>query len=247
MIKITAAILTKNNERSIKKTLLSCQFFDEILILDTGSSDRTIDIAESFKNVRIERTKFTSFGEMRNSLAKFARNDWVLAIDSDEVISEDLQKEIQDLTLKNGTLYSIPFINFFNEKKIKWCGWKESHVRLYRRDESSFSSSHIHEKLQVKNLKIKNLKSPIYHYSYNSIEDFLKKMQIYSSLFAKEHRLRKKSSLFKAIYHSLFAFFKSYIIKRGILGGKEGFIISVYNANTAFYKYLKLAEINNKK
>jgi hypothetical protein len=98
-----------------------------------------------------------------------------------------------------------------------------------------------------KDLTIKKLNSPIYHYSYEKIEDFLRKMQKYSTLFAKQYHLKKKSSTFKAIYHAIFTFFKTYFLKRGFLDGKEGVIISTYNANAAFYKYLKLAEINKDK
>ncbi len=90
-------------------------------------------------------------------------------------------------------------------------------------------------------------KSPLVHYSYESISDFLQKMQSYSTLFAKQNCGKKSSSPFKAITHGFFAFFKSYIIKRGILGGYEGFVISAYNGHTAFYKYLKLYEANNRK
>jgi hypothetical protein len=88
------------------------------------------------------------------------------------------------------------------------------------------------------------LRHPLYHYSYASVTDFLSKMQTYSTLFATQNQGRKSSSMSKAVLHGLAAFFKSYVIKKGFLGGTKGFEISVYNANTAFYKYLKLAELN---
>ena len=245
---ITIAILTKNSERTVEKTLISSKDFDEVVILDTGSTDKTLEISKKFKNTKIITSKFSKFGILRNEAAKHAKNDWVLALDSDEVISKNLFLEISNLSLSPATLYSIPFINFYKDKRIKYSGWGgESHIRLYNKKETQFDEAFLHEKVMKKDLTVKKLKNPIYHYSYENTEDFLRKMQKYSTLFAKQNYLKKKSSLLKAIYHALFAFFKTYFLKRGFLDGKEGFIISTYNANTAFYKYLKLAEINKNK
>lgn len=244
---ISAVILTKNNQRTIEKVLSSLENFEDIVVLDTGSSDDTLKIVKNFKNVRIFKSEFSSFGKMRNKVASLAKNDWVLAIDSDEIITKELENEIFNLKFENDTVYSIPFLNYFNEKLIKCCGWyPESHARLYNKNTTHFHESQVHESLNVKNLKTCPLNNYIKHYSYGSIDDFLRKMQIYSTLFAKENKNKKKASVFTAVFHSLFAFFKSYFLKLGIFGGKEGFIISIYNANTALYKYLKLEEENKK-
>ena len=241
---ITIAILTKDSEDTIKKTLESTKDFNEVIILDTGSKDRTLDIAKTYKNTKIFKEDFTSFGELRNKAAKLSSNDWILALDSDEEISINLLKEIKDLKLDPSYIYNIPFHNYYNKKLIKCCGWyPEYHIRLYNRKKTQFDTALVHEGLIKKGLKIRKLKNPINHYSYRSLDDFLKKMQIYTSLFAKQNK-GKKSSFTKALIHGFFAFFKCYFLKKGFLNGKEGFIISSYNANTAFYKYLKLDEIN---
>jgi glycosyltransferase involved in cell wall biosynthesis len=247
MVMISVVILTRNNEDTIKRTLSSVMSFNEIIIIDTGSCDSTIDIARSFDNTKIIKSKFTTFGSIRNKGASIASNNWILAIDSDEELSQDLAYEINKIHLDDKCVYSLPFINIYNKKHIKWCGWHpERHVRLYNKNTTSFSNDHVHEKIVTSKLKIINLQKHVYHYSYRNISDFLNKMEIYSSHFAKQYQHKKKSSFIKAILHGSFAFFKSYIIKRGILGGSEGFIISLYNANTAFYKYLKLSEANKK-
>jgi glycosyltransferase involved in cell wall biosynthesis len=237
--------LTKNNEITIKKVLDSTKDFDEVIIIDTGSNDQTLKIAEKYLNVKIKKVPFSNFSDLRNFAAKQAKNEWILALDSDEVLSHKLVKEIKQLSLSSNTIYSIPFENYYNNKHIKSCGWKnEKHIRLYNKNKTGFLPALIHESIDKKEKKIVSLHHPICHFSYRNIDDFLKKMQFYSSLFACQYQNKKKSSFSKAIIHGLGAFFKSYIIKKGFLEGKEGFIISFYISNTAFYKYLKLSEKN---
>ena len=240
---ISAVILTKNSEKTITKTLNSLKKFNEVIIVDNGSIDKTIEISEKFSNVKIIHEKFIGFGPLRNLGTQFAKNDWILAIDSDEILSKELIDEMKKEVLDENLVYFFPFKNFYNEKHIKWCGWyPDFHPRLYSKNMTKFCDSKIHEKVIIKNLKIKYFKNSIHHYSYTSIDDFLDKMKIYSNLFANQNKKVLKSSYKKAIFHSFFAFFKSYFLKRGFLGGFEGFLISYYNANVAFYKYLKLLE-----
>ncbi len=244
---ISAVILTKNSDKTLKNTLESIKQLNEIIILDNGSTDKTIEIAKSYKNVKIHFSDFIGYGPLRNKGADIAKNNWILALDSDEALSEQLQAELKNISLNEINVYSFNFHNYFNNKLIKYCGWyPESHIRLYNKNKTHFSNSLVHEKLLDKGLNKISFQSPINHYSYQNLDDFLKKMSHYSTLFANQNKNKKDSSLLKAIAHSLFAFFKSYIIKKGIFGGKEGFIISLYNANTALYKYLKLEEINKK-
>lgn len=242
---ISSCILAKNSQRSIALTLASLSRFDEVIVLDTGSTDQTIDIARSFPNVRIRQAPFSGFGSLRNHAAQMACNDWILAIDSDEVLSTALQDEIHSLQLDEHAVYEIDFHNFYNGKRIIGCGWHpESHIRLYNRRAAKFSDSQIHEGLVANGLRIKKLQAPLFHTPYLSASDFLLKMQLYTDLFALENRGRRTSSFAKALAHATAAFIKSYIFKYGILMGKEGAMISFYNANMAFYKYLKLAEAN---
>lgn len=243
---ITIIILTKDNQETLRKTLDSVQSFEEVLIVDTGSSDQTLIIAREYPNVTIHHAPLISFGDLRNEAAKKARFDWVFFIDSDEILSEELIQEIRKTKLDEHKVYAFSRLNFFNERPIRFCTWHPDIVlRLYHRKKSRFCNAKVHESLQTKGLKIHALHSPLYHTPYRTIDDFLKKMQLYSSLFASQNR-SKKSSLSRAIFHAFFAFFKSYFLKRGFLGGKEGFIISLYNCHMAYYKYLKLWALNQK-
>lgn len=242
---ISVCILTKNSERSLRETLSSLIHFPEVIVLDTGSSDKTLEIAKQFSNTRIEEVKFSGFGYLRNYAAQIAKNDWILALDSDEVLSEELQKLLRDLAPNPECVYEIKFINFYRGKQIKGCGWQpESHVRLYHKKRTCFSEVQVHEGVVTENFKKVKIDKPILHTPYRTVSDFLAKMQHYSDLFAKEQCGKRKSSFKTALLHGVGAFIKTYLLKRGFLMGQEGFMIALYNANTAFYKYLKLDEMN---
>lgn len=244
---ITVTILTKNSEKSLGATLDSLKDFIEVLVYDSGSTDQTIAIASSYPNVTCIQGTFDGFGTTHNRASSLASQDWILSIDSDEVLSSELVAEILSLPLDSSTVYKLFRHNFFNGKRIRGCsGWCPDPVlRLYNRTKTSFSEDAVHEKVIVPHgMQVVPLSSPLLHTPYRSLNDFLNKMQHYSTLFAQQNCGKKKSSIPKAIAHGSAAFFKSYFLKKGFLAGKEGFIISAYNGHTAFYKYLKLAEVN---
>lgn len=241
---ISVTILTKNSSETLKKTLTSLQGFDEILVLDTGSSDDTLEICKQFPKIKIHQQNFIGFGPTHNLASSLAKNDWILSIDSDEIMTEELLQELSDYELKNHEVYSIRRHNYFRGKKMISCsGWDPDWVvRLYNKSQTQFSNDMVHEKIISKNMVIKNLQHPLLHTPYREISDFLHKMQSYSSLFANQHHQHKKSNLTKALIHGWMAFIKSYIFKKGFMQGAEGLIISMYNGHVTFYKYLKLAE-----
>ncbi len=243
---ISVVILTFNSEKHLEKVLKALEYFDEVLLLDSGSTDRTEEIAKKSANVNFHYAPFDQgYGVQRNRLAALARNDWIFQVDSDELISNDLLNTLQKLALNPKNVYSMPFHNYFNARWIKTCGWyPDRHIRLYHKEHAQWTPSLVHERLVYDGAKEIQLSDPIIHYSYSNTSDFLTKMQRYSDYFAQQNQGKKSSSPFKALLRGTFAFFKSYVIKRGFTQGYEGFVISVYNANTAFYKYIKLYESN---
>jgi glycosyltransferase involved in cell wall biosynthesis len=246
MPKISVTILVKNGEKHIERVLQALKEFDEVAILDTGSSDATLDIASKFANVSIHKSPFLGFGKSHNLLSSLAKHDWILSIDADEVVTKELANEIFSLSLKSDEVYSFWRKNFYRGKWIKGCGWYPDRVfRLYNRTKTSFSNAEVHEAINTKGLSTASLQGHIEHYPYETVSDFLTKMQSYSTLFAKQYAGKKKSSIFHALGHGLFAVIKSYFLKKGFLLGHEGFVISLYNGHTAYYKYLKLQEQNN--
>jgi len=242
---ITVTVLAKNSEKYLREMLTSLASFGEVVLYDTGSTDGTLEIGQSFPNVRIFRADFVGFGPTHNIASACASNNWIFSIDSDEIASAELIETLSTIKLDEKAVYSFPRHNYFNGKFIKWCGWyPDRQVRLYNKTKTKFSDDQVHEAIISENMRHVYLQAPIIHYSYGTVADFLGKMQSYSTLFANQNRGKKSSSLFKAISHGCFAFFKGYFLKRGFLGGYEGFLISAYNGHTAYYKYLKLYEAN---
>jgi glycosyltransferase involved in cell wall biosynthesis len=245
--KIAICILTKNAAATLPQTLDSVKRFSEVVILDNGSTDETLEIARGYPNTRCEKTPFIGFGPLRNKAAAHATKDWILALDSDEVLSQPLLEELEKLSLDPKCVYAIPRHNFYRGRRIRGCGWQnEQVVRLYNRSSAAYQTQAVHESIDTSSLRVVELKMPILHTPYSSIGSFLEKMERYTTLFAEERKGKIPSSIYKAIGHGFFAFFRSYFLKRGFLDGKEGFEISLYNGNTAFYKYLKLMEANGR-
>lgn len=243
---ISVHVLTKNSAETLLETLQSLASFPEVIVLDTGSTDETLEIASQFPNVKVHEALLKGFGPAHNLAAKLSTHDWILSIDSDEILSPELILEIKLLTPDPSCVYAMERENYFNNKRIRCCaGWYPDFViRLYNRKSTSFSSDIVHEKVIVKDLKVIRLRHGLKHVPYRSIADFLNKMQTYSMLFTQQYQGKKKSSVGKAVLHGTLAFLKNYLLKRGIFGGREGFIISLYNAQVSYYKYLKLAEAN---
>jgi glycosyltransferase involved in cell wall biosynthesis len=238
---ITVTVLTRNSARHIQKVLEALVSFGEVLIFDSGSEDATLSIAKTFSNVTIAETTFDGFGVVHNRAVDLAKNNWVLSIDSDEVATSELILEIERLQADERTVYAFPRKNYYRGKWIRHCGWYPDYVlRLFHRKQTRFSDAQVHESVITEGLEVVHLGGALIHYSYENTADFLGKMQSYSTLWAEQNRGRK-SSLGKAIFRAGWSFFRCYILQRGFLDGREGFVISLYNANVTFYKYLKLA------
>jgi len=239
---ISVTMLTKNSETYLQRILERLSSFDEVLICDTGSIDRTCVIAESFSNVRLIHHPFVGFGPTHNIATEAARNDWIFSLDSDEIPSEALCREIGTISFDPCSVYSFSRHNYYKGKHIRGCGWFPDRViRVYHRQHTRFSDDLVHERVLSEGLRVMPLASYVTHIPYDSVSAFLNKMQSYSDLFA--HNRKKKSSIRTAVLHALFAFFRAYILQRGFLLGGEGVEIAWFQMNCAFYKYAKMAEI----
>jgi glycosyltransferase involved in cell wall biosynthesis len=242
---ISVTILTRDAERMLHACLQALSCFSDIVVLDNGSLDATLDIARGFANVRLFQEPFTGFGPLHNRAAELAANDWILSIDSDEIVTPELCTEIRALPLDSDCVYSFPMENYFNGRRITCCGWHpDRHVRLFHRRRTRFTNVAVHEGVITRGLREIRLQHPVRHFSYGCVADFLTKMQRYSDQFAAQHVGGRSASPLKAVLRGAFAFFKSYVLQRGMFHGYEGLLISAYNGHTAFYKYLKLYEAN---
>jgi glycosyltransferase involved in cell wall biosynthesis len=228
---LSIVILTYNSEKYLQEVLTSCVFANEVVVVDSGSIDNTLSIAQNFANVRIIHQPWLGFGKQKQKGVASTKNDWVFVLDSDEVITEKLQQEIDslDFTCK---AYLIPRLNYFFGKPMKRCGlYPDLTIRLFDKNFASFSQDEVHEKVLTKE-KVEILKNHMLHFAYESIEAFITKQNRYSSL-------NKKSNHFKALINPYWTFFKLYFLKLGFLEGWRGFLIAKLYAQYTFWKYVK--------
>ncbi len=244
---ISVTILTKNSQKYLKRCLDALQEFNEIIILDNGSNDKTLEIARSYPNVKIVEHEFIGFGPLKNLAVRYASYDWIFSIDSDEIATPELINAIKNFDpAKFRNIYAIYRENYYNGHLVKCCGWHPDIVsRLFNRTHTSFSNVMVHESLITHHDTKKCLLDGVLeHHPFDSVTSLIEKMQSYSALYAGQSN--KSSSPAKAFLRAMFAFFKNYILQKGIFYGYEGLLISVSNANGVFYKYMKLYERQRK-
>jgi len=242
--KITPVIIVKNAEGTIKKTLQSLLQFGEVVVYDNGSTDKTKDIVKFFNNVNLIEGDFLGFGPTKNKAASYSTNKWVLSLDADEVLNDEFIVNLSKIDLDSSCVYRILRTNYYKKQQIKHCWGDDLIVRLYDTSKTNFCDNKVHEYIKEKNLKVIELDGIVEHYPYNSITDFIIKLDRYSTIFAHDNAGRKKSSPLKAILNAKFSFFKTYFLKRGFLDGYAGLIIAFSHMATNFYKYIKLYELN---
>jgi glycosyltransferase involved in cell wall biosynthesis len=244
---ISVTILTKNSELHIQKCLDALRVFEEVLILDNGSTDQTLTIAASYPNVKIHHHEFIGFGALRNLAVSLCKNDWILWVDSDEVLDASLIQSIQACSLERNTVYRILRKQYYNGKYINGAGWGNDYVlRLFNRNDTRINDKNVHEGLETKGMTIQDLSGFIHHYSYESAAQLIDKMNYYSTLFAEANQHKKGTSPLIAYFKKVFHFWNYYLIKKGFLYGYEGYLIAHVNAQGAFFKYMKLYEMNKK-
>jgi len=244
-MKISAVVLTKNNQKTIKKTLESLESFDNVVVYDNGSVDNTLEIVKEFSNVHLVEGVFNGFGWTKNKAVSYALYDWIVIVDSDEVIDNKLLYALQTKILDEKVVYQLNFKAFYKDIQVKYCGWNNQKIkRVYNRKITKYNDNHVHEDIITDGLKIELLEGYIEHYSYQTISQFVQKADHYSTLFAQNNVGKRSSSPFKAILNAKYSFIKTYFFKRGFLDGYVGLVIAFSHMVTNFYKYMKLYELN---
>jgi glycosyltransferase involved in cell wall biosynthesis len=245
--KLSVAIITKNEEDRILGCLKSVSFADDIVVVDSESTDRTVEIAKNM-GCRVFVEEWKGYGRQKSSAVQKCLNDWVLIIDADErTPAETRQEIIRILGKPEADAYSFPRKNYFQGKWIKYCGWwPDRVVRLFKKSRGRVSEALVHEVVEVSGT-VMEVSTPIIHEPIMDLCSILNKINIYSSLGA-ETLLQngKKVSTPSAFLRGIIAFLKLYVLKLGILDGHEGFVISFSHAVNTCYKYLKLKEHNKK-
>ena len=245
--KISAVIITKNEESIIERCLKSLYWVDEIVVVDSGSTDRTLEICKQFK-CKIVETEWLGFGKTKQLAVNSASYNWVLSIDSDEQVSENSIAVIKTL-LENPkhNAYKVQIKSFYLGRMIKHSGWgNEFKLRIFNKKLGNYNDSVIHESVIIPGEKPR-IEVEFFHYTYPSLTKNMEKLDRYSSLQAKE--LFEKGKKYSVALIPLFVinkFINMYLLNFGFLDGKEGFLLASMSAFGVFLKYSKLWELNKK-
>jgi len=242
---ISVTIITKNESKNIRQCLESVVWADEIIIFDSGSEDDTVAICREFTDQVFIDEDWQGFGIQKNRALEKATGDWVLSLDADEMITDDLAAEIRKVIMGDPAIYEIPRLSTFCGKEIRHSGWWPDYVaRLFPRGQARFSDDKVHEKLIFNNAPDK-LQNHLIHNTAPDLHQVIEKMNRYSSISAeKKHGEKRSAGLFTAITHGVWTFLWSYFGRAGFLDGCEGFILAVSKAENSYYRYLKLMYLN---
>jgi len=239
---ISVVVITKNEEANIERCLASVTWADEIVVVDSGSTDRTAEIARRFTQ-RVFDEPWRGFGAQKNLALSYATGDWVLSLDADEWVSESLRDELKAAAgSASFAAWRLPRRSSFCGRFLKHSGWWPDYVtRFIRRGKARFSDDRVHERIIVDG-RTGTLKSPLLHESYRTLDQVIEKMNRYSTLGAEQMAsVGRRAGLLSAVLHGVGAFVRTYVLKAGFLDGREGFMLAVSNAEGAYYKYLKLS------
>ncbi|MEI8610864.1 glycosyltransferase family 2 protein [Enterovibrio sp. Hal110] len=241
---ISAIIITKNEEQILPECLASLDWVDEIIVVDSGSTDNTVAIAEQAGAKVFVNAEWPGFGKQKQLAQNHATKDWVLAIDADEVITDALKNSILTV-LENPpekTLFVLRRTTWVFGRFLKHSGWYDKIVRFYPREFTGYNDALVHEKIiEPEGCQKQTLSGDMLHYSYRDLHQYLVKSAFYAKSWADGRQARgKKSSIGQGVTHAIGCFLKMYLLKRGFLDGKQGFLIAVLSAHSTFVKYADL-------
>lgn len=239
---VSVIIITLNEADCIGRCLDSVSWADEIIVVDSGSTDGTVEICHA-RHVRVTTsTEWPGFGPQKNRALALATGEWVLSIDADEWLPPALQDEIRAnlAVAPDVAAFRMPRLSSYCGRFLRHGGWWPDYVtRIFRRGLAHFSGDLVHERLVV-NGRIATLNEPLHHEAFVSLEEVLEKVNRYSSLGALELQgARKRSSLTRAIGHGAWAFVRTYFIRAGFLDGRMGLMLAISNAEGTYYRYAK--------
>ncbi|MEK7990257.1 MAG: glycosyltransferase family 2 protein [Thiotrichaceae bacterium] len=242
MTSLSVIIITRNAAKHIENCLKSIEWADEIIIVDSGSDDNTLNICRQYTQQVFSYPDWQGFGVQKNRALSHATGDWILSIDADEHVPPELRAEIeQAIVQQNDTAWMLPRLSRYCGRWIRYSWGKDYVLRLFQRDCGKFTDDLVHERVTIHHGLTGKLNTPLLHFSFSSVEEVLQKVNAYSTASAQmQFQRNKKSSLSRAVLHGLWAFVRSYVFKRGFLDGREGFILAVSNAEGTYYRYIKL-------
>lgn len=240
---LSVVVITKNEAGAIGRCLESVAWADEIVVLDSASSDGTADIARKLKAKVTIDSEWSGYGPQKNRAIELATGDWVLSLDADEWATPQLRTAIERALAAPGdnVAFRMSRLSSYCGRFMRHSGWWPDHVtRLFRRERARFSDDRVHERLIVDG-PVGTLGEPLMHEAIHDLDEALVKMNAYSTAGAMmRHERGDKATLAGAIWHGAWTFFRTYVLRAGFLDGREGFMLAVSNAEGAYYRYLKL-------
>jgi glycosyltransferase involved in cell wall biosynthesis len=248
--RFSIVIVCKNEAAVITHLLDSAQAVtDDVVVYDNGSTDGTVALAQQYTNVQLHQGPWQGFGKTKQVATALAKHDWILSLDADEALDENLQQELMQLPLHDPKVaYNLRFKNFLGRKHIRWGEWGfDSHIRLFHRAHVGWNDAPVHEQLQLpKEVKIKNLRGSVLHRTVRDMVVYSRKVVEYALLNAgKYHAAGKRATFVKRFIAPPFTFIKFYIFKLGFLDGWEGLVCARMTAHYTFLKYARLYELRN--
>lgn len=250
MCPVSVVIMTKNEAAIIGRTLKAISgFTDDVVIVDNGSTDETISIAESF-GCRVIKTHWQGYGPTKNIGIDAAKYDWVLSLDADEIPDVTLLESIRKIDFADTEkAYDLAFKTYFGEKQIRFGEWGvDHHVRLVNRKLVRWSDDEVHEQLLLpERIKVEKLKGSVHHYTIGSAAELKAKFIRYAELNARRYHGTKKASALKTFGSPAFSFIKNYVFKLGFLDGNEGLTIAKLSAYYTWLKYHRLQQLSRNK
>jgi glycosyltransferase involved in cell wall biosynthesis len=239
---LSVIVIAKNEEDNLGRCLESVKWADEIIVLDSGSTDRTVEIAKEHTE-HVHLTDWQGYGVQKQRALSHATGDWVLNLDADETVNETLKEEIlRVMKAEQADAYRIPIRMVFYGKTLRYSSSPKRHVRLFKREGARYSNDLVHEKvLLAGGRQVAQIQAPIVHNSFRDLTHALYKVNRYSSYSAKVRRSehKPKPSLLKVLFGTSWMFFRCFVLQRGFLDGQEGFVLAVLNAQGTLYRGLK--------
>jgi len=246
---LSVIVIARDEEKHLGAALDSVRWADEIVVVDSGSRDRTVEIAREHGANVVATADWPGFGPQKNRALDRATRDWVLSIDADERVTPELRKEIEAVVAGAGAhdAYEMPRLSSYCGRSMRHGGWWPDRVtRLFRRGKARFSDDLVHEKVVVQG-STGRFAGHLEHLAFEDLDEVLRKIDSYSTANAKMmHARGKRGSLTAAILHGGWAFFRTYVLQAGFLDGRHGFMLAVSNAEGTYYRYLKLMQLASK-
>ena len=245
MPSLSAVLIVKNEEAGLAACLEKLRWADEIIVLDSGSSDNTRNVARQFTSQVYVDEDWQGFGIQRQRAQARASGDWILMVDADEHVTDELKQAIQQVVRQNDQtrVYEIPRLSWCFGGFIRHSGWYPDYVvRLYPREVAQYGAERVHEKIcYSKDIEVTRLNADLLHYTYRDLEHYLVKSAQYAKEWATQRAARGKSTnLFTGVMHGLGCFVKMYIVHAGFLDGRQGLLLALLSAHSTFVKYADL-------